>query len=281
MTIQLPASASIEQYQRDWQDWHEAKDRALATPHGFLAVTGLHFLNAEPTCFPGVPGVWHSDDRGVHVELETSEILLLDDRPISGDYDFGVIAERDGLTVASGDVRIEVAKRGGFDILRPRDPANPRRTSFEGTAAYRPDPAWVLTGLFAPFVKPRPTTVGAAVEGLEHVYDAVGEITFTRDGEPLSLIAFPGHGDGELLVLFTDETAGDTTYPAVRSLSVSAPDAGGEVVLDFNRAVNLPCAYTPHATCPLPPIENRLPIAVTAGELDPSLDAAAAERVAG
>jgi len=70
-------------------------------------------------------------------------------------------------------------------------------------------------------------------------------------------------------VLFVDETSGKTTYAANRSLSVGAPDADGKVVIDFNRATNLPCAYTDHATCPLPPAGNRLPVAVEAGEKKP------------
>jgi uncharacterized protein (DUF1684 family) len=69
--------------------------------------------------------------------------------------------------------------------------------------------------------------------------------------------------------LFTDETSGVTTYAANRSLRVAAPDADGSVVLDFNRATNLPCAYTEFATCPLPPAENHLPLAVEAGEQIP------------
>lgn len=60
-----------------------------------------------------------------------------------------------------------------------------------------------------------------------------------------------------------------TTYAANRSLQVDAPDADGNVTLDFNRATNLPCAYTDFATCPLPPAENRLPVAVEAGEKIP------------
>ena len=64
-------------------------------------------------------------------------------------------------------------------------------------------------------------------------------------------------------------TSGFTTYPASRAPQVEAPAAGGTVTLDFNRAVNLPCAYTEFATCPLPPAENRLPIAVEAGEKIP------------
>jgi uncharacterized protein (DUF1684 family) len=112
--------------------------------------------------------------------------------------------------------------------------------------------------------------VGAAVEGIRHVYEAPGEIRFRLDGRDLTLTAFNGHAPGTLSVLFTDQTSGRTTYAANRSLSVGAPDADGNVTLDFNRAVNLPCAYTDLATCPLPPAENRLPVAIEAGEQIPS-----------
>ena len=71
------------------------------------------------------------------------------------------------------------------------------------------------------------------------------------------------------MVLFTDATSGVTTYAANRSLQVPPLAADGTVTLDFNRAVNLPCAYTDLATCPLPPAENRLPVAVEAGEKIP------------
>ncbi len=265
-------------FEQQWTDWHADHESALAAPHGFLAVTSLNFLGATPTRFPDAPGEWSSTSTGVRVDLAPDESLDLDGETIAGRHDFGVLPERGGVTVTSGDLALEVAKRGGFDILRPRDPRNPLRTAFTGTPVFPARREWVLTGYFSWFVKPRPTTVGAAVEGLEHVYEAVGEISFEVDGRPFSLTAFPGHRDGDLLVLFTDESAGVTTHPAVRSLSVQAPTAG-EVVLDFNRAVNLPCAYTPHATCPYPPLENRLPIAVTAGERLP--DAADPERVAG
>ena len=94
------------------------------------------------------------------------------------------------------------------------------------------------------------------------MYAAPGEIEFTVDGQALRLIAFNGYKPGSLHILFTDATSGVTTYPANRSLAVAAPGPDGAVTLDFNRAVNLPCAYTEFATCPLPPAGNRLPVAV-------------------
>ena len=70
-------------------------------------------------------------------------------------------------------------------------------------------------------------------------------------------------------MLFRDATSGVTTYGALRQLEVAWPDEDDRVVIDFNRALNMPCAYTDFATCPLPPAENRLPIAITAGEKIP------------
>ena len=74
---------------------------------------------------------------------------------------------------------------------------------------------------------------------------------------------------GDAVIEVTDATSGVTTYAANRSLQLPPPAADGTVVLDFNRATNLPCAYTDLATCPLPPAENRLPVAVEAGEKIP------------
>jgi hypothetical protein len=66
-----------------------------------------------------------------------------------------------------------------------------------------------------------------------------------------------------------DATSGFTTYAASRVLELGPPGPDGRVVLDFNRAANPPCAYTDLATCPLPPPENRLPVAIEAGERTP------------
>jgi uncharacterized protein len=134
--------------------------------------------------------------------------------------------------------------------------------------AYDPEPAWVLHGRYTPFEEPRATTVGAVVEGLSHVYVAPGVITFEHEGAEHTLTAFNGKTGRDLNILFTDETSGVTTYAANRSLS--ADIAGdGTVVLDFNRATNLPCAFTDFATCPLPPAGNHLPFEVEAGEKTP------------
>jgi uncharacterized protein (DUF1684 family) len=268
MTVDL-TTTDLQAFTQDWLEWYRGQEERLAAPHGFLAITGLLWLDDRPQRFPDAPGAWWTDADGVAVALDEGEELVVDGTPVRGEHRFGVLPERGGVNAVWGDAVIEVAKRGGNDIVRPRHPDAPLRTAFAGTPAYAPDPRWVVQGRYTAFETPRPTTVGAAVEGLEHVYDAPGRVEFELDGQSLALTAFPGRGPGGLLVLFTDATSGVTTYAANRSLTLPAPDADGTVVLDFIRATNLPCAYTDLATCPLPPAENRLPVSVEAGQKIP------------
>ncbi|WP_375387165.1 DUF1684 domain-containing protein [uncultured Amnibacterium sp.] len=250
-----------------WEAWHADHEARRADPHGFLAVTGLHRLTPESQRIEGIPGSWSSGPDGVVVELAAGESLTRDAEPLTARVVLGRIAERDGILLRHGDVEVEVARRGGTDIVRPRDPAHLAARGYDGTDAYPADERWAVDARYEPFDVPRPTTVGSVAPGLEHVYDAPGQIVLELDGTEHRLTVF-GAGDG-FFALFTDATSGVTTYPANRSLSIPGPEADGRVVVDFNRAVNLPCAYTAFATCPLPPAENRLPIAIEAGELLP------------
>lgn len=163
-------------------------------------------------------------------------------------------------------MEIEIARRGGY-LIRVHDPKAEVLRDFRGVPSYEPQEQWVLEGVYEPFDAPIPTTVGAVVEGLSHVYEAPGRVRFTHNGAEHTLTAFNGRNGG-LSILFTDGTSGVTTYAANRSLAAT-PRENGKVVLDFNRATNLPCAFTDFATCPLPPAGNHLPFEVEAGEKTP------------
>jgi uncharacterized protein (DUF1684 family) len=253
----------------DWDVWHKQHEDRFAAPDGFLAITSINWLTETPTRFPDAPGEWAADDSGVTVDLAPGEELTLDGTRITGRHHFGQIPERGGFLPRDANAVYEVAKRGGNDILRPRHPDAPLRAGFRGTPTYAPDPRWAIRGRYRSFDEPANVTVGSVVEGLQHVYAAPGVVEFEVDGQPFVLTAFNGVTPGSLHILFTDATSGVTTYAANRSLKVQAPDADGMVILDFNRATNLPCAYTEFATCPLPPAGNRLPMAVEAGEQIP------------
>lgn len=255
-----------------WGRWHADHERRRADAHGFLAITSIRWLTSEPERFPDVPGSWSTSEDGPVVDLGEREELEIDGVRVTGIHRFGPLPERASVnaswTTGETTAVVEVARRGGNDIIRPRHPDAEILAAYRGTEAYAPDARFVVEATYAAFDEPREVTVGSVVDGLQHVYEAPGAISFDLDG-PRELVAFDGHGVG-LTVLFTDLTSGVTTYAANRSVSVEAPDENGRVVVDFNRAVNLPCAYTPYATCPLPPAENRLAVAIEAGEKKPA-----------
>lgn len=257
-------------FAREWEDWHRVHEQRRADPHGFLAVAALFWLEPEPQTYPGIPGRWQTSEGGPVVALAAGESLVVDGRRIEGVHAFGPIAERAGETVGFDGGVIEVARRGGRDILRPRRPDFAFLSAYSGTPSYAPDPRWRVQARFVRYVAPRPHEVGAAVDGISHVYESPGYLELVLGDETRRLVTFPGHVPGTLNVLFTDATSGDTSYAANRSLSIDEPDADDRVVVDFNRAVNLPCAYTDFATCPLPPAENRLSVRIEAGEKTPT-----------
>ncbi|MFE0023132.1 DUF1684 domain-containing protein [Amycolatopsis sp. NPDC059021] len=259
----MSASVRSGEFVQRWRDWREQRERDLADPYGWLALVSLDWLEDNPREYPGLPGRWWQDKDAAYLDPQGAEFSH-EDEPVTGVRRFELVNSGAGTRVRTGDVEVEIARRTGY-LIRVHDPKAPVLRDFRGVPAYEPDPSWVLTGRFEPFDEPRPTTVGAVVEGLSHVYTAPGLVRFTHDGTEYTLTAFNGH-DGGLSILFTDATSGVTTYGANRSLAVDTPAEDGSVVLDFTRARNLPCAFTDFATCPLPPEGNRLPFAVEAGE---------------
>ena len=249
-----------------WEQWRVARERTLADPRGWLALVSLDWLDDTPRRYGDLPGLWWQDADAAYLD-PAGAALSYEDSAVAGVRRFELVNSGPGVRVTAGDLEIEVARRSGY-LIRVHDPAAPTLAAFRGVPVYDPDPQWVLHGRFTPFESPRPTTVGAVVEGLSHVYVAPGVVTFSHEGAEHTLTAFNGKSDDDLNILFTDETSGVTTYAANRSVSADVA-ADGTVTLDFNRATNLPCAFTDFATCPLPPAGNHLPFAVTAGERTP------------
>jgi uncharacterized protein len=112
-------------FTQDWELWHSDHEARLADPHGFLAITGLHWLTAEPQRFADAPGAWRTAADGITVDLGDTEELTVAGVRVLGSHHFDPLAERGGVTVRSGDIAIEVARRGGHDIVRPRHPDHP------------------------------------------------------------------------------------------------------------------------------------------------------------
>lgn len=251
---------------RAHEEWRAARTADLSRPHGWLSLTGLHWLSGEATAVGGLPGTWRSVEGGVELTATAAEGIVLDGAVVAGTVSIGTVEGAPGILVEIGDRRVEVMQRSGSHALRVRDPKSPTLAAFTGVPVFPFDERYVLDARFVPFERSRDVVVGAVVEGLQHHHDAVGTVRFDLDG-PQELTVF--RGGGGFTVLFTDATSGVSTTGTTRSVAVPEPDAEGHVVLDLNRATNLPCAFTDHATCPLPPAENRLAVPVAAGEKDP------------
>lgn len=261
-------TATVTEFEQQWATWRAERESWARQPLGWLSLTGLHWLGTTPESVEGLPGRWHADRENVYITNEPGDELRLDGVELSGAVELTPGEGAPGLEVRAADRVIEVIRRSGQFALRVHDPAAPALAGFAGIPAYPADPRWSVIGRFEPFETARVVTTGAVVEGLEHHHIATGTVTFELAGVEHQLVVFGSNALGVHL-LFTDGTSGVTTYGGARRLDLSRPAADGTVVLDFNRTVNLPCAFTDYATCPVAPASNRLSIDIEAGEQDP------------
>lgn len=151
--------------------------------------------------------------------------------------------------------------------VRIKDNDSAARRAFTRLKWYPVDPSWRITAQYVPYDKPRQLHFETEVGVTEHD-PSPGYVQFERNGKTYRMDAVLE--DKDLWFVMRDATSGKTTYAASRFLYTELPKNGvkkpGPVVLDFNEAQNPPCVFTAYATCPLPPPQNRLTLAVTAGE---------------
>lgn len=248
----------------DWASWHAERERVLAEPHGWLSLAGLHWLDGEARSYPDLPGTWRAaDDGAVEITAAPDDKVLVDGALVYGTVPVTPTDGAPGETVAVGERRVEVLRREHHFALRVRDPEAPARHAFAGVPAFDVDERWIVEGHYTAEA-PRRIDVDTVVDGLGFHPTAVGTVTFELDGSAQELVALD---DPEGLKLhFRDGTSGSSTYGGGRSLRTGRPDADGRVRIDFNRTVNLPCAFSTFATCPLPPAGNAVTVPVEAGE---------------
>ncbi len=156
-----------------------------------------------------------------------------------------------------------IIKRGDKFGIRLRDLNHPRIKALDHIPAYPLSEEWVIEAEYIAFDSIRTIEVPTAINGFSEFYKAPGELRFKKDGSTHSLIPFVS-GKGYFIIV-GDATNGIDTYGAGRFMYTEEIE-GNKVILDFNRATNPPCAFSPFATCPLPPLENILDLPITAGE---------------
>lgn len=262
--------ATTDSFAEEHAAWHEQVEAQRNSPHGPLSITAIYWLDQTPKLLPELPGEWSAAADGtVTVQLAGRDGVTRNGSPVDGAVTLGPLTGVESELLEWGDKRIQVAARGGRIAVRPHDPASADRAHYAGTATFPANAEWVISGHFEP--TPREgIEVDSFVPGAKQHYDSPGRAVFEIDDQPFALTLFGDAEASELRALFADRTGEDLTYPAVRFVHVTR--TGDTVVIDFNRAINPPCAYSESATCPFPPPENRLPVRIEAGELRPGVD---------
>lgn len=262
----------LEKFRADWEEWHAAREAELGDPLGWLSVFAIVFPTSTPREVEGIPGLWSADaDTGITVDLPAGVVFDFEGAEISGTHSFGPFVERETHYLKTDDLIVEVSRWGESYIVRPRRPGSAAHGAYRGIPTFEPDPSWVIEGRFIPFPWGRQYHLDAE-GGVKETYESPGEVEFTRDGQTHRLVVFYGQYSttpGGIWLLFRDATSGKETYGASRSLRTAAIREDGTVILDFNRAMNMPCAFTDFTVCALPPAENTLSLRITAGEKTP------------
>lgn len=254
--------------------WRAARRAELAGPDSWHGVVGLHWLAEGTSVLGSGPACTVVLPRGPEVlgELECSGGQVV--WRARGEAPRGLTTDRDGEpdVLTADSLALLVIEREGRLALRVRDRAWAAGRAFVPPPCYPFDPAWRIAARWVALPEPRAMELPDVNGELRSVRVAF-EAVFELGGQTLRLLPVRVRDDGVFFV-FRDRSSGRETYGAGRFLMAPVAD-GGVLVLDFNRAYNPPCAFTPFATCPLPPPENWLPVAVPAGEMKPHAGEAA------
>ncbi len=278
-------SADAANWRSQLDAWRAQREHELAAPDSWLTLVGLDWLK------PGVNSFGAAADNQIKIHAQAPDRIGL--LTVSGSTvqllspsgGFPPNLKLDGNPAREGTLSADnnkpstltwhglsmvVLPRGGRYALRIKDADSPTRTTFRGLHWYAPDERYRVTARWIPFTPPHiekiPTIIGTTLN-----LPAPGIAEFSLDGKTFRLEpVIEGGEQNKLFFILRDQTSQTTTYQAARFLTTGLPSQGlsapGTLILDFNELYNPPCAYTPYATCPLPPEQNRLPVALEAGE---------------
>jgi uncharacterized protein len=285
----LPAHAAAQKtsWQKETAAWREEHEADLLKPDGWLALVGLEWLQ------PGDNSFGSAADNRIHLPSGPAHlaILQLDGEavtlnPPAGGFPpdllvAGAPAKSQSLRAEGnkdklaprltiGDLSMYVIRREARFALRIKDSHSPAIVGFHGLKWYAPDPVYRVSAKWIPY-SPQKTITLATLVGTNYDQPVPGAVEFTLAGKTFRLEpVLEDPAVAKLFFILRDKTSNSTTYGACRFLYTGFPTNGldkpGELVLDFNRLENPPCAYTPYSTCPLPPLGNRLPIPLPVGE---------------
>ncbi len=259
--------------------WRQRREAALRAPDSWLSLAGLFVLadgeytigsaadNAIvlPASAPAYVGTVTYAAGQAQLTITTNDPVLVDGQPLRQVTLIDNADHKSPTLVTTGTVTFFLHNFGDQSGIRIKDSANPALTTFGGCEWFPVEPAYCCPGRFVPHEQvqaiPIQTTVQTAT-----VYKSVGAVEFELNGQKLRLLVVDYGVPNQRSIVLRDATSGKSTYGPARFLTIDL-NADGTTEVDFNKAYNPPCAFTPYATCPLPPRENILSVAIEAGEL--------------
>lgn len=282
---QIAVTSAESEWRQDLDAWRARRAQEIDAPDGWLTLAGLEWLKPGANSLgaapdnsiqihgqvPGHIGMLIVSDKSVQLMATMDGFppdLLIDGKPAQEGPLATAGAKPSTLTFRG--LTMAVLDRGGRFVLRMKDADSPARAGFHGLNWYAPDPNLSVEASWTPYTPPQteaiPTVLGTTLN-----LPSPGVASFELGGRKFTLEpVLERAGDTTLFFILSDQTLKDATYIGGRVLHAPFPDQGldkpGRLILDFNRLENPPCAYTPYATCPLPPERNRLPVAIEAGE---------------
>ncbi|WP_199100695.1 DUF1684 domain-containing protein [Dyella sp. ASV21] len=276
---QTTHAADTADFVQQTQQWRDKRLASLTAPNGWLSLIGLDWLKEGANrvgsaadndivlkAGPAHLGVvTQAKDGSLHIVLDPHSGATVDGKPVHEAVlvDDAHAGDAGPTNVAFGSASFLVIERDGRKALRVKDAHAETRTHFVGLDYYPMDPSWRIVADWVPFDPPHELEIGSVL-GTINKEKVPGKAVFHRDGHTYELMPIQEEPDS-LFFVIADRTSGRETYGAARFMYADLPK-DGKVVLDFNRAYNPPCAFTPYATCPLAPPENRMDLSVTAGE---------------
>jgi uncharacterized protein len=275
-TTQIHAQPN-DPYQKEITDWQAKRIQDLKAPNGWLNLVGLYWLDPGQNTFgtaannkivfpagtiANTAGSFERSGNTVKLVVANGVTITVNGKSVKE----AVIYKNDSTrppVVASGRLRWTVIRRDDKIGIRLRDTASPLLTQFKGIDRFPVDTLWRIAATLKTTTQPTQISI-KNVLGQTSQQQTPGKLVFTIGAKQYTLDAL--QEDDDLFIIFGDETSGLSTYPSGRFLSVRKPGPSGTTTIDFNKAYNPPCAFTNYATCPIPPPQNILPVAITAGE---------------
>lgn len=269
-------------YRQQVDAWHAQRVERLRSQSGWLTLVGLHPLREGANTVgsaegmdvrllvagaPARVGTLTVSGDSLALEVATGVKARLQSRTENLAGRRVALATDVGghpTVIDLGGALFYVIERGDRLFVRVKDPDSEARSAFTGIERFPVDPRWRVKAKLVPDAPPRTVSV-PDVLGDANEEPTPGTLVFRLRGRECRLrpVGEPGQ---PLSLVFGDASNGAATYGGGRFLETEALAADGTVTVDFNRAYNPPCAFTPYATCPLPPEGNTLPFAVEAGE---------------